>query len=157
MMLLAFEDVGEQVAAHIVAHALAMGDSVLEQRDRLFLKREVGLQYFLDRFADAQPAEQLEVGKPAQKEDAVRQLVGMLHLVDRFLAFKMCEPGDAPIVEHAIMQPILVDRGQLVLERLVEEIDDLFVALHVLVLSCLDRQRTRMKSIYSCESRMPSF
>src|SRR3546814_3450940 len=79
MMLLAFEDVGEQVAAHIVAHALAMGDSVLEQRDRLFLKREVGLQYFLDRFADAQPAEQLEVGKPAQKEDAVRQLVGMLH------------------------------------------------------------------------------
>src|SRR3546814_10771168 len=34
------------------------------------------------------------------------------------------------IVEHAIMQPILVDRGQLILERLVEEIDDFFVALH---------------------------
>src|SRR3546814_17810899 len=79
MMLLAFEDVGEQVAAHIVAHALAMGDSVLEQRDRLFLKREVGLQYFLDRFADAQPAAQLEVGQPAPNKDAVRQLVGILH------------------------------------------------------------------------------
>src|SRR3546814_19810765 len=103
MMLLAFEDVGEQVAAHIVAHALAMGDSVLAQRDRLFLKREVGLQYFLDRFADAQPAEQLEVGKPAKKEEAVRTLVGMLHSVERFLAFKMFEPGDSPIVAHSII------------------------------------------------------
>src|SRR3546814_21159715 len=103
MMLLAFEDVGEQVAAHIVAHALAMGDSVLEPRDRLFLKREVGLQYFLDRFADAQPAEQLAVGTPAQKEDAVRPLVGMLHLVDRFIAFKMWQPGGAPISQHALM------------------------------------------------------
>jgi hypothetical protein len=35
------------------------------------------------------------------------------------------------MVEQAVMQPILVDRGQLVLERLVEEFDDLFrVALH---------------------------
>src|SRR3546814_5422659 len=54
-------------------------------------------------------------------------LVGMLHLVDRLFAFERGEACDAPIVEHAIMQPILVDRGQLVLERLVEEIDDFFV------------------------------
>src|SRR3546814_11660934 len=110
---------------------------VLEQRDRLFLEREVGFQYLLDRFADAQPAEQLEVGEAAQKEDAVCQLVGMFHLVDRFLTLEMREPRDAPIVEHAVMQPILIDRSQLVLECLVEEIDDLFVALHDLVLSCL--------------------
>src|SRR3546814_8663756 len=68
MMFLAFEDVGEEVAADIVAHALAMGNGVLEQRDRLFLDREVGLEDFLDRFADAQAAEQLEVGE-ATKED----------------------------------------------------------------------------------------
>src|SRR3546814_8054910 len=59
MMFLAFEDVGEEVAADIVAHALAMGNGVLEQRDRLFLDREVGLEDFLDRFADAQADEQL--------------------------------------------------------------------------------------------------
>src|SRR3546814_931126 len=125
MMFLAFEDVGEQIAAHIVAHLFGMFDRVLEQRDRLFLEHEVGFQYLLDRFADAQPAEQLEVGEAAQKEDAVCQLVGMLHLVDRFLTLEMREPRDAPIVEHAVMPPILIDRSQLVLECLVEEIDDL--------------------------------
>src|SRR3546814_21028006 len=62
--------------------------------------------------SDAQPAEQLEVGEAAQKEDAVCQLVGMLHLVDRFLTLEMREPRDAPIVEHAVMQPILIDRSQ---------------------------------------------
>src|SRR3546814_228474 len=130
MMFLAFEDVGEEVAADIVAHALAMGNGVLEQRDRLFLDREVGLEDFLDRFADAQAAEQLEVGEATKEEDAVGELVGMLHLVDRLFAFERGEACDAPIVEHAIMQQILVDRGQLVLERFVEEIDDFFVALH---------------------------
>src|SRR3546814_20640283 len=58
------------------------------------------------------------------------ELVGMLHLVDRLFAFERGEACDAPIVEHAIMQQILVDRGQLVLERIAEEIDDFFVALH---------------------------
>src|SRR3546814_1412103 len=40
------------------------------------------------------------------------------------------EPLDAPVIEHPVMQEILVDRGQLVLERLVQEIDDLGIALH---------------------------
>ena len=48
------------------------------------------------------------------------------------------ELGDAPVVQHAIVQPVLVDRSQLVEQRLVEEIDDLLVALHV-ACSCLER------------------
>src|SRR3546814_12127812 len=40
------------------------------------------------------------------------------------------EQLDAPVIEHPVMQEILVDRGQLVLERLVQEIDDLGIALH---------------------------
>ena len=51
------------------------------------------------------------------------------------------EPLHAPIVEHPIVQPILVDRGQLVLQRLVEQLDDLVVALHAV--SCSARDITR--------------
>src|SRR5690606_24291930 len=37
---------------------------------------------------------------------------------------------DAPVLQHAVVQPVLVDGGKLVGERLVEVIDDLRVALH---------------------------
>src|SRR3546814_5284907 len=75
--------------------------TLFRSRDRLFLDREVGLEDFLDRFADAQAAEQLEVGEATKEEDAVGELVGMLHLVDRLFAFERGEAFDAPIVEHA--------------------------------------------------------
>jgi hypothetical protein len=39
------------------------------------------------------------------------------------------------VIEHAVMQELLVDRGQLVLERLVQKIDDLGIALHRRLLS----------------------
>ena len=39
----------------------------------------------------------------------------------------LCTPQ---IVEQPVMQPILVDRGQLVLERFVEKLDDPRIALH---------------------------
>ena len=58
----------------------------------------------------------------------------MLHLVDGFFIFELGELLDAPMVEHAIMEEILVDRGQLVLEDLVQIIDDLWVALHGVIL-----------------------
>src|SRR5690349_12811106 len=54
----------------------------------------------------------------------------MLHLVDGFGLLEFGEFLDPPIVEQAIVQPVLVDRGQLFLERLVQELEDLGVALH---------------------------
>ena len=96
----------------------------------LFLEREVGLQDLLDGLADAQAAEHLEIGQAAQKQDAVGQLVGVLHLVDRFVALVLGEPGHAPVVEHAVVQPVLVDRGHLVPQALVEIFDNLGIALH---------------------------
>ena len=69
MMLFAFEDRAEQVAADIVAHAFAVRHRVLEQRDRFFLEREVGLQHFLDRLADAEASQHLEIGEAAEEEE----------------------------------------------------------------------------------------
>jgi hypothetical protein len=69
-------------------------------------------------------------GKPSRKDDAVDQLVGVLHFLDGFRAPFLGEILEAPVVEQAIVQPILIDRGQFVPERLVQEIDDLWIALH---------------------------
>jgi hypothetical protein len=54
----------------------------------------------------------------------------VLHLVDGFVSFVFGKLGDAPIGQHAIMQPVLVDRGQFVGERLVEELENRGIALH---------------------------
>ena len=63
MLFLALEDVHEQVAGDEVAHRLAMRDRFLEHGDRLDFHRQVGAQDLLDSLADAQAAEQLEIGK----------------------------------------------------------------------------------------------
>src|SRR5690606_27307251 len=78
----------------------------------------------------AQLAQRLEVRQPLEEQDAVRQLVGVLHLVDRFLVLVLGEIFEAPVLQHLGVQEVLVDRGELVVERLVEVLDDLGIALH---------------------------
>jgi hypothetical protein len=70
-----------------------------------------------------------KLGRP-EKQDALGEHVGVLHLVDRFVSLVLGELVEPPVVEHPIVQPVLVDRGQFVGERLVEVLDDLFVTLH---------------------------
>jgi hypothetical protein len=54
----------------------------------------------------------------------------MLHFVDRFMAFIFGETCHAPVVEQAVVQPVLVDGRQLVAKRDIEMLDDLRIALH---------------------------
>ena len=58
------------------------------------------------------------------------ELVGVLHLLDRFLAPLLGERLVAPIVEQPVMQPVLVDGRQFVPQALVEKIDDARIAFH---------------------------
>ena len=51
-------------------------------------------------------------------------VVGVLHLVDRLVAEVLAEPLVAPVVEHLGVDEVLVDRGQLGGEHLVEQLDD---------------------------------
>jgi hypothetical protein len=74
--------------------------------------------------------DRLKIGEPVEEQNAVGQRIGVLHFVDRFVALVIGELLHAPIIEHAVMQPILVDRGQLVRERRVEIFDYPGVALH---------------------------
>jgi hypothetical protein len=77
-----------------------------------------------------QRIQHLHVGEAVEEDDAFHQLVGVLHLLDRFLAPLLGEVLQAPVVQQAVVQPVLVDGRQFVSQGLVQEIDDLWIALH---------------------------
>jgi hypothetical protein len=77
-----------------------------------------------------QRIEHLQIGKAVEEDDALDQLVGMLHLLDRFLAPLLGQRFQAPVVQQPVVQPVLIDRGELMPQRLVEIFDDLGIALH---------------------------
>jgi hypothetical protein len=54
----------------------------------------------------------------------------VFHFLDRFLAPLLGQILVAPIVEQAVMQPILIYRRELVAQRFVEIVDDLGLAIH---------------------------
>ena len=59
------------------------------------------------------------------------ELVGVLHLLDQFLAPFLGQVPVAPIVQQPVVQPVLVDGGQLVPQAAVEIFNDLCIAFHV--------------------------
>ncbi len=54
----------------------------------------------------------------------------MLHLIDGLVIFLLVEFLEAPVLVHACMQKILVDGGELVFQRVVEELYDLGITFH---------------------------
>ncbi len=64
-----------------------------------------------------------------EEDDTRDDLVRMLHLFDRFGPFLLGELQIAPILQKAIMQPVLVDSTQFEEQRLVQPFDDFLVAL----------------------------
>ena len=138
MFFLVCQDVLEEFAADIVARLLAMGDRLLVEGVAGIFELQVAFHAFDDVLADQQLVEILQVGQALKKQDALDQLVGMFHLVDRFVIFDLAELGEAPVPEHARMQEILVDGRQFELQRLVEIFDDLAVAAHVPLLVTFD-------------------
>jgi hypothetical protein len=99
-------------------------------RMRRHLELEVAFESFRRAFAHQELVQVLQVGQAVEEQDALDQLVGVLHLVDRLVVLVLGEFLQAPVLQHLGVQEVLVDRGQLVVERLVEEFDDLGVALH---------------------------
>ena len=108
-----------------------MGGCFLVERARRNLGRQIAVQNLFDVLADMQRVEHLHVGEAVEEDDALDQLVGVLHLLDQFLAPLLGEIFVAPIVQQPVMQPVLVDRGEFVPKRLVEIFDDFGVALHI--------------------------
>jgi hypothetical protein len=94
------------------------------------LELQVALQRLFDVLADQQLAQVLQVRQAFQEQDALHQSVGVLHLVDRLVVGVLAQARQSPVIEHPRVQKVLVDRGQLVLEDLVQRLQDDGVALH---------------------------
>ena len=83
-----------------------------------------------DGLTDHHRAEALQVRHAFEIEDALDQLVGILHLADRLVAVVLAEAFVAPVVAHLGVDEVLVDGRELGGENLVEQLDDRLVAAH---------------------------
>ena len=59
---------------------------------RLVLELEIALEHFLRRSRRSELAEVLQVRQALEEQDALDQLVGVLHLVDRLVVLVVAEP-----------------------------------------------------------------
>src|SRR5947208_6892656 len=130
LVFLTFEDVAEQVARHEIAHPFAMGDRLAQARNAGLLEPQIAFEDLAHILADQQFVEILQVGQAVEKQDALDQLVGILHLVDRLVILVVAELRNAPMAQHTRMQEVLIDRGQFVFEHRIEMLDDGGIAPH---------------------------
>src|SRR5690606_30000167 len=128
------QDVLEQVARHVVAHRLAMRDGVFHRGLRALLEPQVTGQDFRHVLADEQLVQVLQVGQAIQHQNTLDQAVGVLHFADRLFIFMLAQLFQAPVVQDAGMQKILVDGRQFVRELLVQKLNDRLVAFHDVLL-----------------------
>src|SRR3546814_20696281 len=114
-----------------MAARLDGGERDLEDRMRFLFARKVAFKDFTDIVSEIELAEVLQVRKAVEKQDARDQEIGVLHLVDRLVVFVLFGPLEPPVSEHARVQEILVDRGQLIFQTEVEKFKDLRITTHV--------------------------
>ncbi len=128
------EQLLEQVHAHIVLFLPARGAGFHVERACAVLGLEIAFEDLLDVLADHERIELLHVGEAFEEDDAGHELVGVMHLLDGFLALLLGELGVAPVVEQAVVQPVLIDGGEFARQRLIEILDDCRIALHFAIL-----------------------
>src|SRR6476469_881947 len=139
VMFLVFREILEEELADAVVDAVAISGGVEVERPRIDFRGEIAVQDFLDVLADAQRIERLHVGEAVEKQDAIDEAIGVLHFLDAFLAPDFCEVLVSPIVEQPVMEPILVDGGQLAAQAAIEIFNDLRVTLHAWLSSGVSR------------------
>ena len=87
VLLLGDEDLLEQLAGAVVADlATQTAMPLLSRSTASYSSCEVALELLGHRLADAHRAEPLQVGDALEEQDALDELVGVLHLVDRLVA-----------------------------------------------------------------------
>ena len=72
----------------------------------------------------------LHAGCAIEVEDPLDQLVRVVQLVARLILDLLEQPLISPVLAHSRVEHVLVDRRQLAGEELVQEPEDLGIALH---------------------------
>src|ERR1043165_1301284 len=130
VLLLVLEDLFEEMACVVVVQLVRRDDVLVQARHRVHLQREIELELLRDVLADVDLAEALHVGDAVEEEDPLDDLLGVLHLADGMLADDVLEALVAPVLAHLAVHEILVDGSELRRQDIVEDVDDLLVALH---------------------------
>jgi len=94
------------------------------------LDSKIRCEHFRHILTDLQLVKILEIGQALKEQDTLDQIVGMLHLADGFFIDIVGEAQQTPILQHARMQEILVDRRQFIGENDIQMTDYFGIALH---------------------------
>src|SRR5438552_18479226 len=77
-------------------------------------RRQFGLQVVIEHglysLSDMKGFQRLHIGTSIEENDALDELVRMLHLLNRFLAPRPGHHLVAPVIEQTVMQPVLIHR-----------------------------------------------
>jgi hypothetical protein len=120
----------QEVPSAVVAVLDRQRDALVEARHGLAFELEVEPE-LLDRvFPEPHRAESLQVGHPLEVEDALDQLVGVAHLVDRLTLGVLGQAAVAPVGLHLGVSEVLVHGRELGRENVVEQLDDLGGRVH---------------------------
>src|SRR5262249_8980294 len=120
----------EQLAAPVVAQAPAQLDGDVERLDGDLLDLEVELQLLGYGLAHVDPAQPLQVGNAFEVEDALDEAVGVAHLADGLFPDLLPEALVTPVLAHPGVDEVLVDRGELGRQYVVQRGNDLILAFH---------------------------
>ena len=130
MLLLLMHQFLEKIAADVISHGMAMRCRFLAKSAcRSAFEPEVAFEEILHRLPDMEWMK-LHMRTPFQNDDPNHEVIGLLHHLDQFLAPTVCKCLVAPVIEQAVMQPILVHCGQLVTEPGFQILDNSGLALH---------------------------
>ena len=77
----------EKIARDEITQRLTFGNRLTKVHSPFLLQLQIAGEYFRDIFADQQLVQFLKVGQALEKQNAVDQPVGMLHLVNRLVIF----------------------------------------------------------------------
>src|ERR1700722_8342065 len=141
----------EQIPGAVIVLGHAQGDAPVQSGDGLALQIEAEGQLFDGRLSDLHRSQPLQVGVALQVQDPLDELVGILHLADRLVTEPLTQALVSPVVEHLCIQEVLVDRGELCREHLIEQFDDALVTVH----RCSPPTVWLWLWLWSCRDRMP--
>jgi hypothetical protein len=77
-----------------------------------------------------QRIDDLHIRKSIEKDDALDDLVSVLHFLEGFGAPFLRQRAISPILQEPVVQPVLIDGGELVPQASIEILDYPGVALH---------------------------
>ena len=130
MAFLVLQQILEKLHGDVVARIVADLARFRIAGARVIFAGEIALQHLADILADPERRDGLQVRMAFEEDDAMNELVGVMHLLDRFRPLLLGEFREAPILGEPVMHPVLVDGPKLQFQRLVQAVDYPFVAFH---------------------------